>query len=113
MTTSNAIPAVVSLSIGGKEIQIKTLTTGQVLKLMPLVKEIRATLADNPADEISIFELIADNAQTMLEALAIATNISTEALEETGPDELVIIAKAVIELNKSFFTQRVLPAITK
>lgn len=58
-----------------------------------------------------ILKLISNHSDAFFNIITLLTNLSKEQVEELDLDELLIVVKGVVEVNKHFFLRRVAPAL--
>ncbi len=76
-------------------------------------KAIEAIVTTRVNDPSFILKLISENTGKVFEVVAGFTNLSLAEVEELDIDDAVIVCQRVVEINYSFFTQRVLPVLRK
>lgn len=64
-------------------------------------------------DPAFILKLISENAEKVFAIVAGFTNLSLAEVQELDVDDAVMVCQRVVEINYSFFTQRVLPVLQK
>ena len=122
MTTEKEItllfPQGKEVTLNGKAITIKPFGFGKFPRLLKLIKGID-TGDKLPASvegvedmaKTDILSLITDNAETVVEICALATNLPTKAFDEMPPDEAVDLVQAIVEVNADFFIRRLQPKL--
>lgn len=106
-------PIAAKVPFMGTEYDITPLKVGQLPKFARAIKGIGAEgLASLETGDIaSIFELIAEHGEQIIEAVSIASRIDRAKIEEADSDELILLVSAVMRVNADFFARRLLPTI--
>jgi hypothetical protein len=98
------LPITESVTIGAETIVAKEFTTKQVLKILKqigaVVKTIRAS-----GEGANLLDLISDNADAVLELVAMSTGKDIAWVGEQRPLDTIQLTKAVFAVNKGFFYQ--------
>ena len=99
-----ALPATVT--VAGQAVEVRPLTLRQ---LGPF------TRAMGPLEGVDVGDVmaIARHTEVVVEAVAIATGRDPEWLWGLPPEDLVVLAGAVIEVNGRFFSRTLAPAIAQ
>lgn len=99
-----ALPATVTVS--GQAIEVRPLTLRQ---LGPF------TRAMEPLGGLDLGDVmaIARHTEAVVEAIAVATGRDLEWLWGLSPEDLVVLAGAVVEVNARFFSRTLAPAIAQ
>jgi len=100
-------------------VEPKTITLNKVdYSISPLkVKDIgKAARAASPlisalSGDVNVV-MVLENAETVIELCAIASNQSIETVGELNAAELVALLTLVVEVNSSFFSQSIVPQVT-
>lgn len=109
-------PAPTGVVFRGKTVEIMPLTVRQLPAFARAIKPISATIegfATGRADLDlgALIGLVAEHGDKVVEAVAIATGVTTEELESSTADQLIELAVAAIKVNADFFKGRLTPAI--
>jgi hypothetical protein len=104
----------------GERIEVKPLTIGQLPKLVrtarPVVNAVLA-LQSLPEDSDGdgfvdlLVGLVADHGEAIYQAAAICIGKTPEWVAGGDLDEFVVLAKALVEVNRDFFVQRLGPLL--
>ncbi len=108
------------INYGGQRLEIQPLVVGQipsfVRKAKPIIGEI-SNLPDFNADDFDglayFLDLIERHGEILIEAIAIATKQKVEFIQAGNVDELYALVSKVVEVNHTFFVQRLRPLIQK
>jgi len=108
----------VELSSGA--ITVKPFTFGQLPKVLQKAQTIYggiAHLMDNGADTAAVVQIMAVGGEDLLELVSLSIGKPREFFDTLQIDEGVLLVSTFLEVNLSFFVQRVLPefkaAVTK
>ena len=113
-------PAGSSVTYRGERIEVKPLTIGQLPKLVrtarPVVNAVLALQSlpeDSEGDDFIdlLLTLIGDHGEAVYAAAALCISRPTAWVEEGALDEFVVLAKALVEVNRDFFVQRLAPLL--
>jgi hypothetical protein len=112
-------PAGASVMVGGRLVEIRPLTIGQLPKLVrearpviDAVLELEEIPEEDSADMVSlVLDLIENHAERVFAAAAICTGLPKEQVEGADLDEFVLLATKVVEVNRDFFVQRLGPLL--
>lgn len=97
------------LDIAGRRVEVSPLRVRELPAFLAAVKPIAAELSAG----VELVDLLADQAEAIIAAVAIGARVERAWLDELLPDDLVALAGAVLEVNADFFARRVLPAMTE
>jgi hypothetical protein len=113
-------PSGSSVTYRGELIDVKPLTIGQLPKLVrtarPVINAVLAlqTLPDD-ADGDGFVDLlvglVADHGEAIYQAAAICIGKTPEWVAGGDLDEFVVLAKALVEVNRDFFVQKLGPLL--
>lgn len=110
MTMNSIKPSVSPFQAStGDSFQVSVLTTGQICDLLPILKRIKNSLPDG--GNVDLLDMIAENIDDVVQAVAVAANASVEQIRALPIDDTIALAALFYSQNKDFFLQRVLPAI--
>lgn len=109
-------PAATSATFNGREIQIKPLKVGQLpafaRAIKPLGGAIEAIATGTAALDVAmLLGMIGDHGESVIEAVAVATGLSRDEINDATPDQLVELVVVVLKVNADFFKGRLTPAI--
>ncbi len=113
-------PSGSSVKYRSEIIEVTPITIGQLPKLVRTARPvINAVLAlqslpeDTEADGFVdlVVDLLADHGEALYQAAAICIGKPAEWVAGGGLDEFVVLAKAVIEVNRDFFLRRLGPLL--
>jgi hypothetical protein len=114
MSTDNDItkllPAPVKVTVGEVELEIKPFKFkdfGTVSKHLGAILK-----SDIKFDLQGFITVMGDHAEAVADILRIATNRTAAWVENLSIDDAFSIAAAIVEVNMSFFVQKVLPRVT-
>lgn len=88
--------------IGGREIEIRPLTLRQLGGVAAVLKQI----APDGLVEANILSLLAEHSAAMAQILQIATGVDADTLLDAPPDEALLLATEVMDINVEFFEAR-------
>ncbi len=98
----------------GGTIRIEPLRVGQLPAFLrairPIMEAVRGQGAGDP-EEIDLVPVFMEAPEAFIEAIGVATGLDRETLDALGMDDLVALARAVIEVNTDFFVRRVAPLL--
>lgn len=94
------------LRVGGCDLTILPLKMRQIPPFSRAVKLVAPYLL---ADQMLL--AVQDQYDSLRDAVAIAAQVEVEWLGDLYPDDFILLAAAVVEVNADFFARRVLPAI--
>lgn len=100
----------------GAVIEIKPFTFGQLPKAIGLSKElfgVARKLYENEADSAELIgEMFATGGENFIELISMSIQKPREWFNELPADDGLSLATVFLEVNLSFFAQKVLPAFT-
>lgn len=104
------------ITIKGQAVRVRPFTFGQLPKAIKLLSKvatplIQAQQAGTNIDATTLLSLLADGGEELNELLASGTGLSTQVIEQLDLDEGIELLSVFIEVNGSFFTQKVLPKL--
>lgn len=102
------VPAPTKVQAGGREFEIKPLTVRRMAGLARALKGVAI-----PADitEADVFALVGENADKVVEAVALATDEKVDVIGDLGADDFIVLAGAVVGAYSDFFVRRAVPAL--
>lgn len=113
-------PAGSSVTYRGERIEVRPLTIGQLPKLVrtarPVVNAVLA-LQSLPEDSDSdgfidlLLNLIGDHGEAVYAAAAHCIDRPVDWVSKGALDEFVVLAKALVEVNRDFFVQKLAPLL--
>lgn len=113
-------PSGSSVSYRGETVEVRPLTIGQLPKLVrtarPVINAV-LSLQSLPDDTETtafvdlIVDMLADHGESIYQAAAICIGKPVDWVADGELDEFVQLAKAVIEVNRDFFVQRLGPLL--
>jgi hypothetical protein len=77
------------------------------------VGELAARTADQPPDDFALFKLVSKHSKPFMRAAALVSNANYEFYAKLKPDEFFEVAAAVVEVNGTFFIQRLAPVLIR
>lgn len=96
------------LRVAGVDITLYPLRVRQ----LPAVLKALAPIMSDLGGEKGWLDLLADHSERIIEAVAVSSGQSHAWICELSPDELIVIAEGVWEINQDFFARAVLPRLT-
>lgn len=104
-----------TVEFGGERLEVRPLRFGQLLDILavagPVVQDLSAG-ADSAEDELGFFVgLFARHRKEIPYVLAMATGRDVAFIEDGELDQVLALFTAVYEVNRSFFDQRLAPAV--
>lgn len=119
------IPEPIVAKIKGETIQVRQIKVGQLPKAMriahPFYEQLKslkdqALKAEKEGKPFTygmdFYKLVMENAEPILEMVALLTNKDRAWVDDLEVDELVALFSAIVEVNLDFFIQRVLPSLS-
>lgn len=111
-TPENELSVLVGLPeemhVGGEILALKPLKIGQIPPFLRAISPVMAQLAGPHIDWLAVF---GQRGEDLLSAIAIAIGKPRAWVDDLPPDEAVLLAARVIEVNADFFTRQVLPKL--
>jgi len=110
-------PSGSSVMYGGERIEVLPLTIGQLPKIVRLARPVIDSLMamDESAGEAEMVAMLMDmldkHGEAMFGAVALAVDKPEEFIAKGKLDEFVDLAKAVYEVNRDFFAQKLAPLL--
>lgn len=102
------IPQPVELSVAGETLVVKPLKVGQMPAFLRAISPVMQFLATPEIDWLALF---GERGDELLSAIAIAVGKPRQWVDDLGPDDAVLLAAKVIEVNADFFTRTVMPKL--
>ncbi len=114
------------IAIGDKSLMLKPLSFGQLPRAAKLLQPIAKSLNGNglfafdgktgvlrmASDwPMRLIDIMADSGDVVMAFLALASGQDAAWIEALAPDDGVLLARHVIEINSDFFVQKVLPVV--
>ena len=96
------------LTLRGHQLALLPLMMGQTPAFLKAVTPAMALL-QNGAFQLAVTQ----HYDSLRDAMVIATGLAPEAMDGLYPDDFLQVLIAVVEVNLSFFVQRVVPALIK
>lgn len=107
-------PPALQATLNGAPLTLRPLTVGQLPAMMRALQGLELSLEISRENVLELLPaLIAENGEAIIEAAAIATRQSREAIEASDLSEFVALVAGVIEINSDFFVQKLLPTLTR
>lgn len=112
-------PAGASVGYRGETIEVTPLTIGMLPKLVrtarPVIDKVLEleSLPDDDSGELVtlVLDLVEHHGDQVFEAASICTGKPVDWLQDAGIDEFVVLVKTVFEVNRDFFTRRLVPLL--
>ncbi len=105
------IPTPRTIHVGGKEIPIRNLKVKHLTAVLKAVQPILGLFTKGKS--VDIPSLLIDHSDSAISLICVLTEETPEWLGELDVDELVMLFTAIVEVNLSFFTQRVFPSLSQ
>ena len=104
-----------AVDIGGKAIEVRPLTVGQLAALVRLVGPdvVKAVTGAEGFSTDDIIALVVRTPETIVGCAAILTDREEEEIENLPLDDAVHLTKAIFEVQKDFFEAKVAPAVKR
>ncbi len=100
----------------GEVIDVKPFTFGQLPKAIGLSKELFGVARQLYENKVSTTELVGEmfstGGENFIDLIAMSTSKPRQWFDELQADDGVALATTFLEVNLSFFAQKVLPAFT-
>lgn len=114
-------PASTPVTFDGRSLALRPLKVGVVPAIVRVAKPIIEDLASRDLllgtdggvdlDLGSILSFIGEHGDAIFEAVSLATGLPVEELQEGDIGEFVVLAKAVVGVNRDFFTRTLVPLL--
>lgn len=101
-------PELTPVTFRGRELQLRPLTIGQ---LPAFARAMRNVLPSIMSDDLDMLMLMAEHGEVIIEAVSIATGLSTEELASSPIEDFVLLARAAVTVNRDFFAQWAAPML--
>jgi hypothetical protein len=101
-------PPTVTAYLSGGKVDVTPLVLGELPAMLRAVQPFAAALMAESPDYVGLFAAHGDG---VLDMLAIATRSERDAIGLMQIDDGVLLLQAIIEVNRDFFIQRVLPRL--
>lgn len=101
------------VTLKGEIVIIKPFGFGKFPAVLKLMKGFKPPEDGTQVNTINIAEMIADNADGVMDLTALATGKPRAWLDDVGMDEGVVLLKTIIEVNADFFVKRLQPQTMK
>ena len=104
------------VKIGSETVLVKPFKFGELPKVMKLMNKLSgpvmtAQSAGQAIDSTMLFGLLADGSEDLISLISSSSGLSVQTINQLQPDEGIELLVAFIEVNGSFFVQKVLPLI--
>lgn len=115
------IPDEVSVVVNGETLVIHRIKVKQLSMVMatvtPFYEKLKAMKVQNKdvsaTLRLDLFTLVTEHCDDVFKLLSVLTDKPIEFINELGLDEAVQLFAAVLEVNLDFFTQKVLPSLSR
>ena len=108
------VPEVKKLNIRGLVIDIGPLTVRQIPVMLKAFSAFSGKAAsDSGVQKDDWLALFSEHTDKIVDAIALATGQNQDWVYALYPDEVILLAEAIWEVNQDFFVNRVLPVLTK
>lgn len=98
-----------TVTLKGEEILIKPFGFGKFPKVLALMKGFKPPAEGTALNTFNIAEMVADNAEGVMDLAALATGKDKKWFDDVGMDEGIELLKVVLEVNADFFVRRLQP----
>ena len=106
------LPLPKKLVIAGEEVDVSPLKLGEIVRIGAALKAIKSHFnQDKKVSEIALELLTSDDANYVLDALAVLIRKNREWVDNLSLDEAVEVLAAVLGNNVDVFQKKVIPAI--
>ena len=108
------VPEVKKLNVRGLVIEIGPLTVRQIPVMLKAFSAFRGKAAtDSGVQKDDWLVLFSEHTDKIVEAIAVATGQHPDWVYALYPDEVILLAEAIWEVNQDCFVHRVLPVLTR
>jgi len=104
----SVFPQGADLSVAGEALTVKPLKVGQLPTFLRAISPVMPHLSGD-IDWLTVF---GEHGGALLSAIAIAVGKPRDWVDDLNPDEVVLLAAKVIEVNADFFTRNVMPKLS-
>jgi len=101
------VPEAARVEVGGRIFEVKPLT---VRRMVGLTRALSGVLLGEGGD-IDMAALVAEHADKIVEAVAVATDEKPDTIYELARDDFIVLAAAVVGAYSDFFVRRAVPAL--
>lgn len=98
-----------AVKVKTEEIIIKPFGFGKFPKVLALMKTFKDPAPGTDITTVSIGHLLADNAESVMELIVLATGKPRAYFDDMEMDEGVDVIAAILEVNADFFVKRLQP----
>ncbi|NLA67369.1 MAG: hypothetical protein GX856_03825 [Gammaproteobacteria bacterium] len=113
-------PSTREVEYAGERLVVQPLTVGQIPAVVrnarPVINSVLALEASDD-DEGALVDLALDlierHGEGIFEAAALLSGSSVDVIQRGAPDELVRLGRAIYEVNRDFFAQRLAPMLAE
>lgn len=106
-----------SITVNGEELKIKPLTFGQLPKALKVMEKLGGlfvqTFGKEDATQADMLSFLAQGGDELLELICMGVGKPKSWFDNVPMDEGIQLSIKFVEVNSSFFTQRVLPLLVK
>lgn len=103
-------PKVIEVEVRGETVSVKPLTVDKIPLFARAIRPCVPALQGVGGQDW--LRLLAEHGESMIDSVGIATGIEREGFNGLPPDEFVVLASAVMEVNMDFFVRRLAPAVS-
>lgn len=97
------------ISIAGENLTVKPLKVGQLPGFLRAIGPVMTHLSGEAIDWLAV---LGERGGDLLAAIAIAVGKPRDWVDDLAPDEAVLLAATVIEVNADFFSRQVVPRLS-
>jgi hypothetical protein len=102
------IPQATKVSVAGDTVILYPLKVGLLPAMLRAVGGLAGHLQRDPIDWL---QLLAEHGDALLDAVAIGSGKTRAWVDGLAPDDALLLAAKVVEVNADFFARRVIPRI--
>ena len=102
------IPQGTAVSVASDTVVLHPLRVGQLPAMLRAVGSLAGHLQRDPIDWL---QLLAEHGDALLDAVAIGSGKTRAWVDGLTPDDALLLAAKVVEVNTDFFARRVIPRI--
>jgi len=102
------VPSGAEVTVAGECLQLMPLRVGQIPAFLRAVGPVLQQLREG---EIDWLALLAERGDDLLAAISVAAGKPRPWVEALAPDEALLLAARIVEVNADFFTRQVIPRL--
>jgi hypothetical protein len=103
------------IKVGGNNVVIKPIGFGKFPKVLEILDGLKIPdgKEKDEANVQMLFNIVKNNAESMMQLCALGSGLSRAQLDALGMDEGLELVQAILEVNVDFFAKTLLPKITE